>query len=217
MVTVAVVTSPNSDDAPDCVPRRVFEEAPGAEIELESLVPLGRRAVPYVWVWGDELDPFDRALRGCPEVADAEVVEDVDGGALYRVEWDVDSPVIRCIERADGTLRDAYGTAEEWELTIWFEEGEDATAFQQCCRERGVPLEVARIRATADEREDGDEPVTQPQREALETAYANGYFERPRGATQEDIAEQLGISAAAAGNRLRRGTANMVETLLDDR
>lgn len=216
MVTVAVVTSPNTDDAPDAVPRRVFEEAPGVEIELESLVPLGGQAIPYVWVWGEDLDPFERALDGFPEVADVEVLEDVDGGALYRVEWDVDSPVIECIARANGTLMDAYGTVERWELKIWFERGQDSRAFQRCCRERDVPLEVERIGTTAREGDNGGPPVTKRQREALETAYESGYFERPRRSTQEEIADVLGISAAATGNRLRRGTANMVESLLED-
>lgn len=216
MVTVAVFSSPNTDDGPDAVPRRIFEEAPDVEIELESLVPLGGRAIPYIWVWGEELGSFERALDAFSEIGDAAVVETVGGGALYRVEWTVDSPIIECIASAGGTLVDAHGTAERWSLKTWFERGSDARAFQRCCRERGIPLEVERIGTTTGARGNGDSPVTERQLEALRTAYAKGYFERPRGSTQQEIADELGISAAATGNRLRRGTANLVESFLDD-
>lgn len=216
MVTVALVSSPNGDDAPDSVPRRVFDAAPNVEIELESLVPLGGNAIPYVWVWGDELVGFERALVEDEAVTAVEVLERVDGGALFRVEWTVDSPVIECVDRAGGSLMGAHGTAERWELDVWFEAGEDARRFQECCRDRGVPLEVKRLRTVAEAADADDAPVTRRQREALVTAYESGYFERPREATQADVAQQLGISAAATGNRLSRGTANLVKSLLDD-
>lgn len=216
MVSIVVVSSPNDESAPDSVPRRVFDEAPGIEIEVESLVPFGERAIPYVWVWGTPVTPFERALRTFPEVTEVESLERVDGGALYRVEWSVDSPLLRCVLRAGGTLMEAYGTAERWELTLFFEDGDDAAAFQRCCRERDIPLEVERVGTMADGLDGGGTPVTDRQREALETAYANGYYERPRMATQEDIAAELGISAAAAGDRLRRGTAKLVESVLRD-
>lgn len=216
MVSVVVVSSPNGDHAPDSVPRRVFDELPRIEIELESLVPLGRQALPYVWVRGRNRESFGPVMAGFPEVTDVEVLQRVDGGVLFRVEWDVDSPTLECVARTGGSVMDAIGTAEGWKLTLRFEQSDGATAFQRCCREQDVPLEVSRIGTISDGLGGAASAVTERQREALESAYERGYFERPREATQEEIAEELDISAAAAGDRLRRGTANLVEAVLRD-
>lgn len=211
MVSVAVITSPNDDDAPDSVPRRIFEAVPEIEIEIESIVPLGESAIPYFWVWGDDLAAFETVLNGYAEVSDMTPLERVDGGALYRIEWDVDSPVLQCIQRAGGAVMDAHGDADRWQLTVWFEGGGGSSSFLECCNGLDAKVEIARIHSL--DRDVGSDPasVTPAQREALVVAYENGYFEGPRAITQTDLADRLGISAAATGRRLRRGTANIVE------
>lgn len=214
MVAVAVITSPNGEGAPDSVPRRVFEAAPDVEIEVESVVPLAGSAIPYFWVWGDDLSTFEEALDSEPQVSDGTRIQRVEGGALYRIEWDVDSPVVDCIQRVGGSLMEAHGTAERWKLTVWFEAGDDASAFLECCNAAGVQVKVERFHSIG--RDVGGEPpaVTPAQREALVTAYENGYFEGPRAITQTELADRLGVSTAAAGRRLRRGVANLVERQL---
>ena len=214
MVAVAVVTSPNDEDAPDSVPRRVFEAVPDVEIEVESVVPLAGDAIPYFWVWGEGLPRFEAALEGYPEVAAVTRLERIDGGALYRIQWDVDSPVIECIERAGGTLTEAHGTADRWELTIWFAPGGGASTFLECCSARGVSVDVQRYHSLEQEAGEEPPPVTPAQREALVVAYENGYFEGPRDITQTELADRLDVSTAAAGRRLRRAMANLVERQL---
>ena len=210
MVSVAVINTSNTD-APDTVARRVFEELPDVEIEVASFVPLGKRAVPYVWVWGDALAAFESVLGGYRKVSSVERLETVDGGALYRIEWDIDSPMIHCINEANAILVKAHGTAERWRLTVWFESGTDASELLRCCNARDVPIEVDRLYSIADETSGDATVVTPRQKEALVMAYEYGYYERPREITQTKLAELLGISASAAGDRLRRGTANIVE------
>ena len=214
MVAVAVVTSPNGGDAPESVPRRIFEAAPEVEIEVESVVPLAGGAIPYFWVWGEDLASFEAALEGYAEVSDVARLERVDEGALYRIEWDVDSPVIECIQRAGGALMEAHGTADRWTLTLWFEAGEDASAFLECCAAEDVHVAVERFHSIDREGVDESQAVTPAQREALVVGYENGYFEGPREITQTELAERLGVSTAAAGRRLRRGVANLVERQL---
>jgi len=63
---------------------------------------------------------------------------------------------------------------------------------------------------------DPDDGLTDPQREAVRTAYEMGYFEIPRTATLEDVADELGISASACSERLRRAQTALVETHVAD-
>lgn len=210
MVSVAEIRSPH-DGAPDSAHRRLLETVPGVDIELESFVPIDDGVAPYVWAWGNQLAEFERAIERLDEITDVERLDDVEDGALFRVEWEADSPLMQCVQRSNGSLMDVYGTTDQLELTILFESGDDASAFRRCCRNAGVPLQVDRLRpavAVIGKRTAG---ITDAQREALLTAHDVGYFERPRAVTQSDLAERLGISAAAVGSRLRRGTANLVE------
>ena len=211
MVPVAVITTPNSSAAPDSVPRRIFETFPQIEIEVASFVPLGERAVPYFWVWGDSLAGFEQTIDGYRAVASVSRLEVVDGGALYSIEWDIDSPMIHCIQEVEALLVKAHGTAERWKLTVWFESSTDPTDLLRCCNARGVPIEVDQLHSIARETDGEESAVTPRQKEALVAAYEQGYFERPREVTQAQLADRLGISAAAVGDRLRRGTANIVE------
>lgn len=199
---------------PDSTPRRVFEEVPDIELEVESFVPVGTAAIPYFWAWGESVDDLERALVADPGVDAVDCIERVDGGALFSVEWEIDDPLVECLAQTDGAIMDAYGTASEWTLTIWFEHREDASAFQRCCVDRNLSFEVIRVRSVADLAEGSKPVITPAQREALLVAYERGYFEQPRGATQAELADELGVSAAAFGNRIRRGMANLVDDAL---
>jgi len=45
-------------------------------------------------------------------------------------------------------------------------------------------------------------------------AYGLGYYESPREATREDVADELGISPQAVGSRLQRGTRRLLASTL---
>ena len=52
------------------------------------------------------------------------------------------------------------------------------------------------------------------QREALETAVAAGYYDTPRGATAEAVADAMGCAPSTAAEHLRKAEATLVTTLL---
>ena len=58
--------------------------------------------------------------------------------------------------------------------------------------------------------------LTDKQREALELAYAEGYFERPRRTNQAELADELGISKQALSCRLARAEEALFGQLLAD-
>ncbi|WP_254863327.1 helix-turn-helix domain-containing protein [Halovivax gelatinilyticus] len=69
--------------------------------------------------------------------------------------------------------------------------------------------------------EDDDSPIvsrwnlTAGQAEALETAYAMGYFEVPRTNDAATVADALGVSKSAFLERLRRAEATLLERALE--
>lgn len=73
----------------------------------------------------------------------------------------------------------------------------------------------------------GDEPsnvvpvdldrLTDRQRQVLVTAYERGYFDRPRGASAETIASDLGISVSTFSEHLGAAVSKLVRDLFDGR
>lgn len=217
MAVLAVLSSPNTPGAPDSAPRRVVAELPAVEVQVVQFVRTDDAAVPYFWASGVGTDELESVLRDDPRISGVERLERTDAGGFYRVDWDVDSPLIHCAASNGGVVMQARGTPAEWQLKVWFENGSDASAFHDCCLDRDVPLDVERLSSIEEVLAgDDDTGVTETQREAMVLAHREGYFEDPRDTSQEKLADQMGISSSALGRRLRRGFDNLVqETLIE--
>lgn len=216
MAVVAVLTSPNTDSAPDSAPRRLVSAVPDVVIELLQFEREASTATLCFLMRGVQRADFESVLAADPGFSDHRQLERTDDGAVYRVSWTVDSPIIRCLRGAGGIVLQARGTAEEWRLITWFDGGSAASAFRACCRDRGIPLTVERLTSISEVLADSGPDVSERQREALLLAGRAGYFDEPRQVTQAELADQLGISSSAFGRRLRRGFRNLIqETLLD--
>jgi predicted DNA binding protein len=59
-----------------------------------------------------------------------------------------------------------------------------------------------------------EEDVDDAQREALAAAAALGYYDQPRGATSEDVADELDCATATAAEHLRKAEATLVDAAL---
>ncbi|MFC4990077.1 MULTISPECIES: helix-turn-helix domain-containing protein [Saliphagus] len=57
--------------------------------------------------------------------------------------------------------------------------------------------------------------LTDRQREVLTAAYELGYYERPRRASQEAIAAELGLAPSTVGEHLRKGERRLIADLVE--
>ncbi len=216
MSVLVDLTTPISGDVPDSTPRRILQELPSATLEVVHVGQDGLLAIPYLWVRGVSGRDFEEALTSDPRIRDTERLDDGDQGTFYKVEWEVDSPLIDCVLHTDGIILAANGDGNAWSLKVWFESNELASRFQSCCHEESVPIEIRELASVTDLMSETNSHITHEQVEAITLAYERGYFEEPRGTTQSELAAELGISTTAFGRRLRRGVRNHLEyTLLD--
>jgi len=79
-----------------------------------------------------------------------------------------------------------------------------------------ISVEVRSVSATADRSLDAAASLTDRQRETLEAALAAGYFDRPRTATQADVADRLGCSSSTASEHLQKAIATLVRRAIAD-
>lgn len=85
-------------------------------------------------------------------------------------------------------------------------------SFREYCRDNDIPFRIQRIYREGPSVEGS--VLTDAQREALTVAYERGYFDSPREATLEVVADELGISRQAVADRLRRGHRRLIEATL---
>jgi predicted DNA binding protein len=198
------------------VPSEAFElgrtldlSAAGA-VELESLVPAGERAVPYIWVYDADVEAFEAAVEGRAAVEDVSRVDTYDDRALYTFAWSVEADrLLDAVRAAEGHVLTATGSGDAWEFELRFSTHDSLSAFQDRCQQRGVDLEVLRV---YEPDRPGPGPwfgLTEPQREALVLAVEQGYYDVPRDCPTADLAEELGVSDQAVTERLRRAIVTL--------
>ena len=196
----------------------IAENHPGVTVELERVIPTNRAIIPYFWIRGLEAaeeEELETAFRDHSDVLHVELVDDIDGEYLLRVEWRPDyQGVMKAITETDVVLLSGRGTSEEWEFELRADERKAIAAFQQYCREHDIPAELTSLHALSAMRSGTQYDLTDTQREALVLAYERGYYHSPREATLDDLAESLGITGQSVGSRLRRGTHRLIASTL---
>jgi PAS domain S-box-containing protein len=195
--------------------------AAGCRVRHERTVrrQSGRVAVYYTLAGDVPEDPA--AVTARTFAGDVTVVSSDASGTLVEVTGDTwfGSPL------ADygAVLRHARATPGECTLVVELPAGADVRSFVDRLRDRHPGLElVAQRRHQQSDRTPVElrallrERLTDRQHEALSTAYAAGYFEWPRDASGEAVAERLDITQPTFNKHLRLAERTAFELLLDE-
>ncbi|WP_226013299.1 helix-turn-helix domain-containing protein [Halomicrobium salinisoli] len=192
-----------------------FRELPELEVEAERIAAHSRAWVmPCLWAANAEFDAADEVLAADPTVD--RIVDGYEFGdeKYYQLDWagDVDERIDEYVDQR-GSILDAEATALGWQLRIRFVSRDQFDAFRDALTERGTGFQLRNLTEPGAPRQSFGS-VTPEQRDALVIARERGYFDVPRETEVGDIAAELGISDQAVSERLRRGTANLVDATL---
>jgi predicted DNA binding protein len=195
--------------------QETFETVPDAVFECEQVVENGQEVtMPLVWARAGDPDELDVALESDPSVEEVTKVAELDGEALYRIEWTQRTQlVLQMMLNTHGSILDAYGNSERWRLRIFYPDREKLSETNDFCEEHGLTFDVKRVR-DMDSEPAGRYGLTDEQYESLKRAWEAGYFDVPRETGIEELAEELDISHQALSERLRRGHNTLVENML---
>lgn len=169
---------------------------------------------PFHWATGGDFETFHEAMEDDPTVANATAIEESEDSVLYQIEWsDEIIDLVTEITDQHASIIEAKAHGEKWRLQLRFAEEGGISTFQEHFEERGRSFEVNRIyRPSAPrQREFG---LTAEQRDALVTAFQKGYFTVPRALSIEELADVLNISSNAVSQRIRRGSATLIQHTL---
>lgn len=109
-----------------------------------------------------------------------------------------------------------------FKIDTYLPERETLTCLIQDLKELTQDVQVTRIQEVNDSPDTDNRctvdlsRLTPAQQECLTVALDNGYFDDPRGISQAELAEELGISASAVSRRLRAIEKHMFEQMRSD-
>lgn len=161
---------------------------------------------------GRELESIAEVLEDDGTVDDWELVTCSSEHRIYRLCPHDD---VLSISAASATVNapilDSESSDNGWELRLLFPDREAFDGFREFCKANDVSFRLLQLSVADTVEPEPEYGLTAKQEEALTAAYEEGYFDFPRGITQEELAERVGLSDTAVSQRLRRGTANLIK------
>jgi predicted DNA binding protein len=166
---------------------------------------------PYCWVAADATETLVAAIRADPTVERVRQLDDFDGQSLLRIYWDESAPALATTYAGtEASVLSTRGTGDGWYLRIQFPAQESLGAFRDSLRGADVSFRTLRLTSGGQPHPGNPFGLTEKQTEALVGAWEAGYYETPRRAGLEAVAEELGISQQSLSERLRRANQTLL-------
>ncbi|MEY7851011.1 helix-turn-helix domain-containing protein [Natrarchaeobius sp. A-rgal3] len=171
--------------------------------------------VQFVSAFGDPDGRLEETMRDDPTVSDPTRVVAFGQREIYRFTVETGLEVVpgRCVEYGlfvFAVTSDRSG----WTVRVHLPDRDALTAIRRWYRDRDVSFRVMQLCESAAP-DDGTYFLTDNQREILLLAYEGGYFDVPRGTTQDDLAEHLDVTDSAVSQQLRRAISRLIAATLE--
>lgn len=197
--------------------REALAAVPDMDVVVEQQIPRGSKPFALTfWTSGGDFGAFESALEDDPTVAGSRVLAELDGQRLYQVELSEAGEQLmtyHCWAHLGAVFISSERVGEGWRIRIRFPDRESLREYASYCEERELTFD---LRQLYDAEGEGGHSLglTEPQAETLRTATEMGYFEVPRKAELEDLADVLNVSRQAVSERLRRATEALVRATI---
>jgi len=193
-----------------------IEHRSGVTLRYEYGAMTGEQRLQFVSAFGDEHEALEEVMAADPTIANATCVATFENRSIYRVVVETDLEIVpdRCAEA--GLFAFRITSAEGgWCARVHLPDRDVLSAFRSQCLDRGISFHVNHLydSSVSDEQ---NYFLTEQQHEILTMAYYAGYFEVPRGATQDDLASRLDISDSAVSQRIRRAVSELIAATLEN-
>lgn len=186
-----------------------------SQITLETMVPMGERAIPFFRHFDGGGHAFEAAVRDHQSVDDLQVVSTHDHETLYALDWQVSADsFFSGLQAWHAHVLEATGDVRRWSFELRFPSHDAVSGFQAYCVEQDIPIDVERMYNPTKPDVGPWYGLTPPQREMLERAVEAGYYAIPRQTSTKELAAEFDISDQAVTERLRRAVSTLASNAL---
>lgn len=171
----------------------------------------------FFWVETSDFEAFERELEADHTVDSYSEITQTESGRAYRITYSDDVKLVTpSVADAGGLVMASRSKDDGWMLELQLQSHDALYDVNAFARQAGVRFDVLELHQADDANVDSEFPLTEPQIEALMTAYIHGYYDEPREILLSGLSDLLGISETAVSGRLRRGSARLIEAALVD-
>lgn len=196
--------------------QEALTHAPETTLRYEEQYRSSDEIALLFWAEGGDLTAFEEGVKADPTVTNLSQLAETQTRRLYRViftETGEDVATFPSWSELNISLLDSTATHEGWDVRMRIPDRDALHQYREFCAENDLQFQLEAIYEESDATM-AETQLTTRQREALVTAREHGYFDVPRQTSLEEIADQYGVSAQAISERIRRGTATLVDTAL---
>jgi putative methionine-R-sulfoxide reductase with GAF domain len=210
-------------DDPSVPPATYVADSEG-RFSLDALVERGDGTVrSFFVIAGVDPDAVLSRAAQMPHISDANLLAERDDGFLYEATLEDESFFGTLLDH--GAHPTAFtATADGATLTVELPRTGDIRAFLETFLQAydGVELVARReldrpIQTESEFRAFYRERLTERQEEVLRTAFVAGFFDWPRRATGNEVAEILGVSQPTVNRHIRKGEHELFSLVFGDR
>ncbi|WP_284010443.1 helix-turn-helix domain-containing protein [Haloarcula pelagica] len=198
----------------------VAAAVPDATLVLNMQFNHGNRPLFLVTVQGGSQTAVEKALTDAYDVGEWTLIGQAGDTSRYQVlpafgleeqlgEHLDDLDGLEALATADAIIERIAVVPGGWRQTGWFASRDAFSKFSSFWQQN-AGFRLHRLTRDGESEPSGD-GLTDRQHEALRIAYERGYFDIPRQASLEDVAEELGITPSSVSERLRRAQTQLIE------
>ena len=186
------------------------------QFQMEQMVPTSYALSPYLLVSNGHINDIDQVLTEDSDIDAHEMVDSNGNNTRMQVEWTSNSiTLVERMRESQAVITRAISKGDTWSLHLQFLDREQLSRFYHRCADDDITVSFEGIHPVGPAGGSGH-PLTEQQKEALETAFESGHFEIPRRISLVELGKELGISDSAASQRLRRGLNNLLASVTED-
>lgn len=169
----------------------------------------------FFWIEAPDFTDVEAALEEDHTVGTFTPIVTQTQRRIYHIEYSEEAMLLTpAITDLGGLTLESKSSANGWILTIELLGRDDLYELKAFAIENEMQFDILELRQTTATTDPLQYGLTEPQIEALASAYTSGYYDETRQISLEELGAQLDISQTAVSGRLRRGSARLIEALL---
>jgi len=170
----------------------------------------------FFWVEASDFAAVEDAFETDETVTDYATVAETPERRTYQISYSEDAKLISpAITDLNGLMLSSESHAEGWIVELRLQDHSSLYQLGQRAEEMALTFDIREIHQIESTDVRSEFALTEPQIEALMTAYEHGYYDEPREISLEELGSILGISRTAVSGRLKRASSRLIEARLD--
>jgi len=196
-----------------------LQQTAAGRITIDEAVSLGEgEFILYGSVTDDALSGLRALAERIASLEDLGVRSAEAEESTYELRI-TEPPVLSTVAAMGGAVEETVIDGDDCQLTVHLSPSADVRELTDAIEAQFPSATLFRRRQTRRDDDNIDQgfsavTLSDRQRTALETAYHSGFFEWPRGATGEEVADAIGIAPSTFHQHLRKAEKRVVKALL---